>query len=315
MLSFQTLHVIRARMVSNSLHRWLGKGVLNDASHPAQVALRTYGLSLSLSLGPSLLPFVVSLVARDGRSFNVRKLRAVLKKELGINGFAFAMTAAVGGGAAIQRLWNILEESKDWPWEGAHSHDPSSNASKAFPSEKYPWTKLQKWLASPSLSPWQKDFMANCISCTIAIYLLQGGRRRTAIPASGGVPIPYTPPLPGTSSSGRITPTLDLTLLLLVRAADALIQSEVWKRTDKYRPGQEVDGSEDVIKIQDLQCDLLRRKRQDDIATRWRAKMTSRIDASVFWLCSARSASDSIMRSPHSSLHRIMWCFFYTPDR
>ncbi|EPT04339.1 hypothetical protein FOMPIDRAFT_1040121 [Fomitopsis schrenkii] len=65
---------------------------------PLQIALRTYALSLALSLGPALVPFLTSPKARkDGMT----RLGRILGRELRVTGFAFAMTAGVGGGCEV----------------------------------------------------------------------------------------------------------------------------------------------------------------------------------------------------------------------
>lgn len=80
-------------------------------SHPLQVAIRTYTLALSLSLGPALLSFVSSRKTRlsDSKT-NLHALNKILRREFGLTGFSFAITVAVGGGAALQALWSRLEE-------------------------------------------------------------------------------------------------------------------------------------------------------------------------------------------------------------
>ncbi len=75
--------------------------------HPLHIALRTYALSLSLSLGPSLLSPLLSRKARDGR---LKALASVLQRELGISGFAFAMSVGVGGGSALKYFWDVWED-------------------------------------------------------------------------------------------------------------------------------------------------------------------------------------------------------------
>jgi hypothetical protein len=105
------------------------------------------------------------------------------------------------------------------------------------------------------------------------------------------VPIPYTAPIRGTSSKMQAPPTLDLTLLLFVRAADAVIQSEVWKRTDMYRPRWEVKTRNALGKAlasEDINRETQLKKQQEAAATKRHQKLASRIDAFIFWSCSAR---------------------------
>ncbi|KAE9408061.1 hypothetical protein BT96DRAFT_954052 [Gymnopus androsaceus JB14] len=222
-----------------------------DPTHPVQVAIRTYGLALSLSLGPSLVPFVLSLFTRRKSSkTSLASLRNVLRRELGYDGFAFAITLGIGGGAALRRLWESLESNVD------HRQD-----------------KSRSWLFyfNSRLSPSQKTFIANVFTSSLSILLLQAGRRRSKRLRIPAMPIPYT----YTPSNRPLapSPTLDLTLLVLVRAMDVAFQSIILKFTAKAEPEPLVEPG--------------------------KVKLTTRLDALVFWACSAR----------------IMWCFFYEPER
>ncbi|KAL1737752.1 hypothetical protein HDZ31DRAFT_17604, partial [Schizophyllum fasciatum] len=90
------------------------------------------------------------------------------------------------------------------------------------------------------------------------------------------------------------SPTLDLTLLLLVRVMDALVQNMVFHRSGSAHVKAEMmqKGLGDGI--------TERLMNEKEKATAFsRRRLTSRIDALVFWACSAR----------------IMWCFFYAPHR
>ncbi|KAG5647996.1 hypothetical protein DXG03_007030 [Asterophora parasitica] len=78
-------------------------------SEPVQFALRTYALSLSLSLGPSLVPFLTALLKRKlSHKTGIKAFLRVLRREFGFDGFAFAMTLSVAGGAALGSLWDAL---------------------------------------------------------------------------------------------------------------------------------------------------------------------------------------------------------------
>jgi len=84
--------------------------------------------------------------------------------------------------------------------------------------------------------------------------------------------------------------TLDLTLLVLVRAFDALVQGLVFGRTRDEKKQE--------------------RKR--------RLAITSKLDAFAFWASSVGSASLTFLvyGLPLIDLNcRIMWCFFYEPKR
>ncbi|KAF5390152.1 hypothetical protein D9757_002926 [Collybiopsis confluens] len=236
----------------------------DDPTHPAQIALRTYGLALFLSLGPSSIPFIVSfLTGRHSHKTSLSAFRRVLRRECGYDGFAFAITLGVGGGATLKRAWD--NNAKHNPWISS----------------------LDRRLG---LSPSQKSFIANFFSSSFSILLLQAGRRRSQslrnIPRPGAIPIPYTY-TPSNSSavpSKSPSPTLDLTLLVLVRALDSALQSLILKFSDGPEFGKDSPSEVDA-----------KHKRYNAKVT----LLTTRLDAFVFWACSAR----------------IMWCFFYEPER
>ncbi|KAF8078617.1 hypothetical protein FPV67DRAFT_1557883 [Lyophyllum atratum] len=250
---------------------------------PLQVALRTYALSLSLSLGPSLIPFVTAfLTAKPSPRTGLKYLRRILRREIGLDGFASAMTLAVGGGALIRELWRILDDAPQERQNSFRNH-------------------MKARVAGLNLTPAQKTFISNIISSSFGILLLQAGRQRSyrlrRDLTSPSVSIPLTPPTPSVTSAqtNRPSDTLDLTLLLLVRAADALLQILIRKATDKFP-----SGAEDRRDSSHVNAGLMGETLVKDESRQEKAKLlTSRIDAFVFWACSAR----------------IMWCFFYEPQR
>ncbi|KAI0778193.1 hypothetical protein BD413DRAFT_101826 [Trametes elegans] len=209
--------------------------------HPLQIALRTYSLALSLALGPALLPFVTS---RKARAQGLGRVLLVIRRELGITAFASAITVGVAGGAAIRHFWD------GW----------AAETSRVGGKPRGVLGELKAWLAS--LKESHRTFLANVISSTLAVTLLHS--RRTHAKLAG---------------AGRPSPTLDLSLLFLVRAMDSLVQLAFFKPSE----GSERSLSESIK----LERNATRRK--------W----STRLDALVFWACSAR----------------IMWCFFYEPDR
>lgn len=275
----------------------------DDPIHPAQIALRTYAVSLSLSLGPSLLPFILSLVTDRSRA----KIRAgrflnVLKRELGPNGFAFAITVAVGGGAALQRLWQLLEDSS-----GNDRIQDTDLLSSAFSSpvadtpmslnvleRNQAYRSLRSWISKQDVSPSRKSFITNLITSTIAIILLQGkgGRARRPV-AKTSMDIPLTMPIDVNTTKYGPSPTLDLTLLLLVRAVDATIQSLVFKTSETFWPRSETLGSIDIVgangEMLVSRGGAAKADRKKLEETKWRQKVTTHIDSFIFWACSARS--------------------------
>ncbi|KAI0275061.1 hypothetical protein BC834DRAFT_814581 [Gloeopeniophorella convolvens] len=220
--------------------------------HPLQIAVRTYSLALSLSLGPAILSLVASPKARSKGL--PHSLKAILQRELHVTGFPFAITVALGGGSALRALWKRAERRKrEGSPEGDEDADPGH------------LTRLLE-----HLKPWHKSFICNALASLLAITLLQS-RRRSA--QTRKAHIPWTVPIAQTRKTelGRMSASLDLTLLVLVRAFDALTQRLVFNRA-----GDETKQA---------------RKRRHSI--------TTKLDALAFWASSAR----------------IMWCFFYKPER
>ena len=198
--------------------------------HPLHIVIRTYPLALSLSLGPAILSLASPSTARS------KGLISILRRELGVTGFSFAITVALGGGSALRTLWKRLEQKQDE-------------------------TSVRGNCVS-RLKPWHKTFVCNALASLAAISLLQS-RRRSA--QTRTVHIPWTVPIAQTpkTEGGRMSLTLDLTLLVLVRAFDALVQGLVFKRA-----GDETKQA---------------RKR--------RLAITTKLDALAFWASSAGFAS------------------------
>lgn len=199
---------------------------------PLRVALRTYTLSLSLSLFPAVIPALISPKARSSK-----RIREILSRELSPTGFAFAMTLAIAGGRALDQLWTTLVP-------------PEVN--KVDLKAKQAWHPM---------SPSQRTFLANTLSSSIAVMLLTLRRRRQHIPTAS---IPLTVPAPPLRGS----PTLDLTLLLLVRALDAQVQSffrRSHRRQDNYSHRSQTAEEKRVIQ-----------------------RLSTNLDAFVFWLACSR---------------------------
>ena len=237
------------------------------SSQPAQVTARTYSLALLLSLGPALLPILTS--ARTSKHPLLPRLRRVLARDLAPDGFAFALSVAVGGGAGLRQLWRLLDRY-------VYTHSEDDQAGK-LASKLKPFISINRLL-----SPVHKTFIANFFSALVGILLLQAGRRRSRRRAPT-VDIPWTLPVGDTAPRGA-SPTLDLTLLLLVRALDSIVQG--WVST---AGAAAADG--EGVTLSAVEDEKGRKKRQ--------RQLTAKIDSVVFWLCSAR----------------IMYSFFYYPER
>lgn len=311
---------------SGSKPSWIEKhfpGLPDDPNHPAQIALRTYAVALTLSLGPSLLPFVLALVSgpnrRKGQARSLKKvlvsilvfvyllyisyIASTKARELGKHGFAFGITVAVGGGAALQHVWQMLEdasvdaEDASQPFGSPPSlpRDATSGSSRLERNETY--RKFRRWIYSRDVSPSHKAFISNLFSSTLAILLLQG-RRRSKAPPGKTVNIPLTMPIDTYTTKSGPSPTLDLTLLLLVRAVDATIQSMMFKRSETdWSKSETIDilGADGEVLVSQAGTVEAQKKRKEE--TEWRQRMTTRIDAFIFWACSARLAVSNCYRA------------------
>ncbi len=211
---------------------------------------------------------MLSLITnRRSQRTGLAALGKVLRRELGHDGFAFAVTLAIGGGSALRRLWDRLEAKRSRP--DTKEEDNS-------------------WLSSlnSKLSSVQKTFIANLFTSSLSILLLQAGRRRSErlrnVPRPGAIPIPYTYTPPNRTTPFSVknspSPTLDLTLLVLVRAIDVALQSIILKYTAKTGP--ETPSEESLSSLVNG-----KRKRSSD---KRKVDLTTKLDAFVFWACSAR---------------------------
>ena len=212
---------------------------------PLPVALRTYSLAFALSLSPSLFSFVVELVAkRRLSSSSLSALRRIFKRELRHDGFAFAITLAVAGGNAIRYFWDEIQLL-------AQSYKATFRSS----------TCLQIQLTSSKLSDAQKTFISTAFSSAVGFTLLQTGRQRWR---QQKYPQQPKQSLPQNTASL----TLDLTMLLFVRAVDVVLQLTI-SRVQTLGKRNDTEPKE--------------RQRIRD-----RRSLVSRIDAFIFWACSAR---------------------------
>jgi hypothetical protein len=236
--------------------------------HPLQIVIRTYPLALSLSLAPPLLSFLVS---SRTRSIGLTSgLKSILLHELTLTSFPFAITVAIGGGSGLQFLLKRLERR----WAKAPKGSGKGNAPGLL----------------ARLEPWQRTFVCNALASLTAITLLQT-RHRSIQTRKVNDPIPCVVPIAQTPEieRGHFSATLDLTLLVLVRAVDALVQRIVFKRA----------GHE---------------KKQ---ARKRRLSITTKLDALAFWASSAGFAFPLYFHTKSLTVinRRIMWCFFYEPER
>lgn len=172
-------------------------------SHPARISIRAGSLGFILAVLPSLAPLITSKrMGKEGkRALNV------LKRELGPNGFPFAVVLVFGGSAWFE--WALRKVNIGTQEEKRTSEEDEQNRGKAESAVK---TALTTFVLS-----------------LYAIYRLQ---RR---PNSKGrvVEIPLT--LPSSSSSMKTSVSLDLTIIFCVRALDALFQRAIVEYSSSRR--------------------------------------------------------------------------------
>jgi len=270
--------------VKHNAGQWLSHALSElaaDPSHPAQVALRTYTLSLSLSLGPALIPFLTALLSQKKRSkATLRALVGLMKRELAYDGFAFSMTTAVAGATVLRSLYtnHVVSEVR--------KHDASSRVEVLQEGWLGQVDRLRRWLVSLNLTPRQVTFLANILSSTAAVVLLQKGAAKAM--SGAGKAKAKTASNQRLVDASRPSPTLDLTLLLVIRALDSLVQSAILRSTQPkvISVPSAAGGVESILLVQDkLEREEAKRVNKE------RQKMTEKVDAFLFWVCSSRYVS------------------------
>ena len=244
----------------------------DDPTHPGQITLRTYALSLALSLGPSLIPLITdAFYRRKSPRTDLSALRHVLRRELGYDGFAFAITLSVGGGAVLHHLWNNQDTQNPISSEPLVFSVLDSRLEKGSRRTGIRSMLAQTWKSmictmkdrsgSIELTLEQRTFLAYAIASSVGVFLLQKGRNRASGLKQG--------------RSSSISPTMDLTLLLAVRALDSVFQSFIQRRAK----------SKNCLTIKPIVAkDLLKQEYQKTSSE----KLSMKIDALLFWACSAR---------------------------
>ncbi len=270
-----------------------------DPTHPMQIVLRTYALSLALSLGPSLVPFVTPLIAGQKSSrTNVKSLKHILRRELRYDGFAFAITLSVGGGATLRQLLNNLTQLPAGSTGGPGTSQVSTATRRvqefnnveprATPTVSQGWgsitSRVKKFIKVAGLSPEQQTFIANIVASSLGIFLLQAGRERAARLTK----VHSSKVKKGMSE--QISPTLDLTLLLVVRALDVVVQSIIRTHPEEKENGKLRIPHRPHSAVEPRLIKDLLEKEQKRRGQALRDNLTTRVDALLFWLCSARLA-------------------------
>lgn len=269
------------------------------AEHPVKIGSRTYGLCLLLSLGPPLLPSVAKAVvlAKAGKDVDRVKARKVmaglgrlLRRELGPFGFAFAIATAVSGGSFLQNMFGNLEKPSNLSLQ--HGMETLGAGSGGLDSV-FKDTKSRLQCYWKSLSNAQQAYLTNALASAVAIVLLQG---KPAPGRPSGVPgLPLTLPTPIDDTSGRkgISPTLNLTLILFVRALDCIVHSRLQGKLLQKFGGKGREGTFISAEVEKAT------PTDPAYAKEWINKWTSTLDSLVFCVCSARyDQSSSYGRSP-----------------
>lgn len=247
-----------------------------EVDHPARVALRAYGLTLALSLGPALVPFFTRSLARSrtpghGRhKLDLGALVRLVGRKLRYDGFAFAMTTAVAGGPCLREIWQRmvqLQHSSNTKEENGHSSSPRLDLHG----------RLSTFIRAIDTHPRQVLFGTNAVAALIGFTLFRAGKNKTSSRRSLG-------------NAGAGSPTLDLTLLLVVRAIDALLQTLIRSAIIPASKFEDGNGQSKGLALV-----VVEKSR----AERYREKLSVNIDAITFWICGSR----------------IMWCWFYQPER
>ena len=164
----------------------------NSLPNSHPIHVGTRTYALALSL--SLIPSLLSLVAAGNHANSKRRLRALLKNIFGPSGLPLAMLITFGGASYLEWIWT------QWPKARSRtsrtSHDPPNDTSAVSPI---------------NASPRVKTFVSALFASFVSFQALQRKRIK-------GAPT-------------KASATLDLTLLLAVRALDVGMQSIILGRS------------------------------------------------------------------------------------
>jgi hypothetical protein len=280
-------------MLPSTLQDHIRAYIALPADHPAKIGSRTYALALLLSLGPALLPFVAKVVGlvkagKDVDRAQARKVVAELgrlfRQELGP--FAFAITTAVAGGSFLQSVFETPQEPADL---SLRNGDASLGTGGCLGST-FKNAKSRLWCYWTSFSDVQQAFLTNAVASTMAIALLQwksAPGRRPDIPLTLHIPIDDVPRRKG------ISPTLNLTLILFVRALDLIIHGGLQDKMLQKLNGKGREVAPGPTEVEEGTS------RDSVHAKDWINKWTSTLDSLVFCISSARWDRNSSSGIPH----------------
>jgi hypothetical protein len=184
------------------------------ASHPARVTIRAGTLAFSLAILPSILPLVTSRQAR--RKFRLSEL---IKRELGPNGFPFALLLAFGGSAWLEWAW------KRW--------DASNKPHLKCDGEDGEQERI---------SSRRRTAICALLASLLAIQRLQKHPKPRGAIAEIPLMLPVLP------LSAKTSPSLDFTIIFTVRALDAIFQRVL--RQFVARKNQKAKEEEDTVSIE-----------------------------------------------------------------
>ncbi|TFK30452.1 hypothetical protein FA15DRAFT_676800 [Coprinopsis marcescibilis] len=264
-------------MSDTPIQRWWTIVSALEPTHPARTALRAYSLAFTLSLGPALVKTLSSSIRAKGRRVDVAPLVQLLAKELRHDGFAFAVATAAAGGPALSSLWNRFANSKQ-----------NFSIRQRFATLLALPDSLKKRLEGFDLPQEHQLVLFNAVAAAVGFNFLQAGGKRS-LREKGRQP-------------SYPSPTLDFTLLLVVRAMDSVVQSFIQKLSSPSITLSKTNGNG----VNHAQNGTSRHTSKDSKAStvtktlhKAGSHVATQVDAFVFWVCTSR----------------IMWCFFYDPHR
>ncbi|KAG6336577.1 hypothetical protein ID866_2515 [Astraeus odoratus] len=248
-----------------------------SSRNSVQIALRAYILAVSFTLGPALIPVAHTLVTdQQNLRKRVDSLRAALSRELGWRGFPFAVAVAISVGQSLRRIWELPETKlgPPGPTEAECAHLEGDPRSPDTPSHT----------SNLRFAPYQTTFLANALSSIIALGILQ--RRHQ-----------HYVSLSKRQRSHTSSPTIDLSLWVLVHALDALVQSKLLSCRVTHNMilsrRQSVTGDPCPEGSSSSNGDTLQGALSKNTTKRNFTEISSLLDSVVFWACSGRSGHTS----------------------
>ena len=211
-------------------------------------------------------------------------LGRLLRRELGPFGFAFAITTAVAGGSLLQDASENSEKPATLSLRNGGTAEGGLNST-------FEDVKSGLWRHWRSLSGIQQTFLSNALASSVAIVLLQW--KATPGRPEGVPEFPLTLPVDDIPRHKGISPTLNLTLVLFVRALDSLVHGGLQDKLLRKLKGKGREVKPGSIEVEEATS------RDSLYAKNWINKWTSNLDSLVFCVCSARC----VIRPLHTAAH------------